>query len=136
MLRGLLAVCAVAAAVGASGCKSLKTGATEAFAREYSCPEDRVDARERPDVSGSSLIVGPPPVATPPADVRSDPGRLAKWKADQAQAQSGANDFYDSMTVFEVNGCGHKAFYACNHPAKRPAGADPVGCIPGRHPPP
>jgi hypothetical protein len=46
------------------------------------------------------------------------------------------SDVYDSMTVFEVNGCGHKAFYACKRAAKVQGGADPIHCVAGTHPPP
>ena len=134
MRSSLVASCLLAMAVGAAGCKSLKTGATEHFARDYSCPEDRVVAKERSDIAGSSLFAGPP-TGAPPAEVKSDPGRLAKWQADRAKEQKTMSDVYDSFTVFEVSGCDHEAFYACIHPAKVNGGADPVSCTPAQHPP-
>jgi hypothetical protein len=117
-----------------SACKSLKTGATEQFGKDYSCPEDRVEAREREDVRGSTLFIGPS-TATPPEEVKKDPARLAKWRADQAESQKGAIAVYDGMTVFEVTGCQHRAFYACSRANKVNGNADPVHCFAAPYPP-
>jgi hypothetical protein len=133
----LTSAAVLAFALPALGCKALKTGATQTFAREFSCPEERVAALERSDVTGSSVMVGPPGAGlTPPPEVSRDPARLARWKADQIEEQRGARDVYDGFTVFEVSGCDHRAFYACKRAAKVNGNADPIGCFKATHPPP
>jgi hypothetical protein len=105
----------LAAALPAAGCKRLATGARETFARDYSCPEDRVEVIERADIGYSSLFEPPPP-GTPAPEVAADPERLAKWKSDQEEARATLTRNFDrSMTVYQVTGCDHEVLMGCQH---------------------
>ncbi|MBL9028239.1 MAG: hypothetical protein JNL21_38960 [Myxococcales bacterium] len=64
------------------GCKGLETGAKEHFGEKFSCPEDRVEVRARPDLKWSKVVFGDRPQEGPPDEVKKDPGRLAKWHED------------------------------------------------------
>ena len=99
-----------------AGCgKSLETGARESFAREYSCPEERVSVRARPDVEAAEILLRAAP-QDPPAAVSEDPARLAKWEQDRADAQAKQHDGFARFEVFEVSGCDTTQLVACHHP--------------------
>jgi hypothetical protein len=101
----------------AASCKKIETGAREEFARKHSCPEDRVEVKARPDVKWGQLTMPPDRDTQPPDEVKNDPGRLAKWQADQAESGPGRmRTHLDSLDVFEFHGCGHDALMACKHP--------------------
>jgi hypothetical protein len=105
----------LAAALPPAGCKRLATGARETFARDYSCPEDRVEVIERSDIGYSSLFALPS-AGKPAPEVAADPERLAKWRRDQEEEHATrARDFDRSMTVYQVTGCDHEVFMGCQH---------------------
>ena len=98
----------------------LSTSARETFAQRYSCPEDRITVRERGDVRPSQIFLDPATPESPPDEVARDPGRLARWRSDRAKARQQSIDSYDdrfnySITVYEVDGCGHTVFMGCEH---------------------
>ncbi len=94
------------------GCKGLETGAKEHFGEKFSCPEDRVEVRARPDLKWSKVVFGDRPQEGPPDEVKKDPGRLAKWHEDHKDD----NATLDRLDVFEAKGCGHELIMACYHP--------------------
>jgi hypothetical protein len=102
----------LAALIFVVGCKDLDDGAKEHFATSFSCPESRVEVRARPDLKWSKLLLGDRATPTPPAEVASDPERLAKWNEDQAKGNTGL----DRLDVFEAKGCNHEQLMACFHP--------------------
>lgn len=87
------------------GC-SKETGARERFAEEFTCPVDRVEVRERKDLTPSMLRVKVPP----PPDVASDPARLALHNEQEAEIDEGADSFGD---IYEARGCDKQSLYAC-----------------------
>jgi hypothetical protein len=118
-------------ALSASGCASTMTAARDDFGRTFSCPDGRVDARAREDLAGRlvtssdrALARGEYPVeASPAPEVTGDPERLAKWQRDQsanreAQARRLAS-LHARETIYEVHGCEHTLFLACEHPVSR-----------------
>jgi hypothetical protein len=123
----------VVAALVTPGCKGLKTGAREEFAKKFSCPDDRVQVVERADLHAYDVIHGDRDTFTkaPPEEVAADPGRLAKWKADHDESDDRNRSYYNSAyTVFEVSGCDHEVLMACTHPGGVKGGTrmDRVSC--------
>jgi hypothetical protein len=74
-------------------CSSLESNARSDFARQNSCPEDRV------------TIAHAPPRRAPP-EVAADPGRLAVWNDNEAKRSS---------HYYVASGCGHESLYLCEH---------------------
>jgi hypothetical protein len=96
-----IAVAGLVAAAGAlGGCKSLKSGAREQFAKDFSCPEARVDVVARGDVAASSVSFRGKPV---PEAERS------RYDAHHA--------------ILEARGCDRDVLYTCSHPT-RPDGTE------------
>lgn len=89
-----------------AGCKSPEKGAREHFAREVTCPLERVEARARTDVKPGDWIES----SKPPKDVAADPERLQMWKAKDEERRSWAN----RDQIIEVRGCGKQKLYACH----------------------
>ena len=89
------------------GCENLDADAKRSFSSSNSCPLDRVESRERPELHPSMLA----PSAQPPAEVARDPERLALWQQQQAKSRA-ADD--RNQTVFEVRGCNHEQLYRCH----------------------
>ena len=116
---------ALMAPLAMAGCKSSETGARETFAREFSCPEDRVEVRARKDLSFGDFMPGKK--QEPPAEVKADPDRLAKWNADRKKGRSG----FDNFDMVEAKGCGHEQIYGCKHPAADRGGikTSEVACV-------
>jgi len=117
--------------LAAPACKGLKTGAKEEFAKKYSCPDDRVKVVERKDLQAYEVIFGKTEEKEPPDEVKDDPERLAKWKADHAESDSkGRSYFNSSYDVFQVSGCDHDVVMACHHPTGSKGGQrmDQVSC--------
>ncbi|WP_437967985.1 hypothetical protein WMF04_01225 [Sorangium sp. So ce260] len=115
----MLSVCLsmLSVMLSSAGCKRLKTGAREDFAERYSCPEGRVEVLERDDVKWSTVVLGGGPREAPPAEVKDDPERLAKWNADRAEQDAETRKTLDDLDVFQVRGCGHDELVACAHPS-------------------
>jgi hypothetical protein len=108
----LKAVAAISALAALVGCQSLLDGAKETFSNENTCPIERVEARERPELKASSFKAK----RTPPADIAADPGRLAMWQK-QEEASHTSSDGLGSIA--EVRGCGKRAFYRCYRSSKQ-----------------
>jgi hypothetical protein len=98
MVRKLHWLLMAAAWGGPWGCSPSETGAREEFAHQYSCPRERVSARERTDIV--------PSTGAPPPDVAGDPDRLALWRSDALKRM-------DTRPVFEATGCGRSELYRC-----------------------
>ncbi|WP_437956597.1 hypothetical protein WME76_35195 [Sorangium sp. So ce119] len=73
--------------------------------------------RERDDVKWSTVVLGGRQREAPPAEVQSDPGRLAKWNADRAEQDAETRKTLDDLDVFQVRGCEHDELVACGHPS-------------------
>jgi hypothetical protein len=93
--------------LGVTGCKSVTKGAKEHFSQDFTCPMDRVEVRERPDIRPSDLE----PALAPPKDIAADPQRLKMWQAQQDESRAYANS---SDTMLEARGCDHQTLYACH----------------------
>lgn len=98
---------------GLGSCKPLATGAQEHFAKEFSCPLNRVEVTKRSDLRISNYFPKLP-TGEPPSEVAADPERLAKWIVDQASHSLGAID--ENMDVYRVVGCDHEVIMGCAHP--------------------
>jgi len=84
----------------------------EDFGKQFSCPAGRVDVTLRADVDPvAALAPGQAfDLGTPPAEVKNDPERYARWKEDQAANRA----VYARDRVFAVSGCGHRQLLACH----------------------
>jgi hypothetical protein len=91
--------------LASAGC-SLSGAAVRRFARDESCPEDRVVVRRRADMRPSSAI----PRTQPPADVAADPERLRVWESTRQDER----DLADLGEIYEVEGCGVGRLYTCH----------------------
>jgi hypothetical protein len=93
----------------------MSAGAKEDFAKKYSCPDDRVTTKIRTDIDPRQALASASElkVATPPDEVKDDPGRLARWQADQDAERESRRRSYSSNTMIEVTGCGHSQIVAC-----------------------
>ena len=101
----MIAAVGSAAAIGV-GCKSLEQGAREAHAREFSCPENRIDVHPRKDVDAYTSTFGE---GVPPSDeVKKDPQRYAIYKKQQRESHENWNGMGE---VMEAKGCGHDVLY-------------------------
>jgi len=96
-----------------SGCKSKEQGVREHFAKDFTCPEKRIEVRERTDLKPSNWSKETPP----PAEIAADPERLKMWQAKRDE-QRGYEDSSD--TIFEARGCDHQKLYACHRHNKDP----------------
>jgi hypothetical protein len=93
-------------------CQSLADGAKKTFSRSNSCPVDRVEVRERPDLLPSSFQSQ----GTPPADIAADPERRKLWLQ---QREKMATAFDGTLTIVEAHGCGRDTFYGCRRVRKQ-----------------
>ncbi len=86
------------------------------FGKKYSCPDDRVSVKERPDLDPVKTLAPDRDfsLGTPPDEVRADPGRYAKWKADREADVASARQRYSQDRMFEVSGCGHTDLEGCH----------------------
>jgi hypothetical protein len=88
-------------------CEKLDADAKRSFSRENTCPIERTESRERPELHPSMLHKpsGPAP------EVAHDPQRLALWQEEQERARAGADR---DQTVVEVRGCNHEELFRCH----------------------
>jgi hypothetical protein len=114
------------------GCKSRKEGARERFSEDFTCPEDKVNARERPDLDAYDLDFGAPP--PPSQEIQKDPQRWRLWRERQEETHRSWNN---ALSVFEASGCHHDAFYTCSHPSGSRGGTNlaRASCSKANHPP-
>jgi hypothetical protein len=98
--------------------------ARKRFASTYTCPDERIELRERNDLKGSMFAYHEPPSA----EVKNDPARYEMFRKKEAEqdanADSGGNY---GVFFYDVRGCGHEELYQCsNKPScterKYPAG--------------
>ncbi len=101
----------VVALVLLCGCQSLTDGAKEQFSSDNTCPRDRVDVRERPELKPSQFEKP----LDPPAAIAADSDRVKMWREDQARLAANSDNWGQ---VVEVRGCGKHAFLTCGHPTK------------------
>lgn len=111
------------------GCKTTKTGAKEYFAKEFSCPDDRVRIVPRSDVKWGSIILDQDQAA-PPDEVKNDPGRYAKWKSEREKEKAEMRGTLDALDVYEGHGCDHDVLMGCGHSGDQEGGCSPsqVSC--------
>ncbi len=79
-------------------CDSIGIAARNAFAKEQTCPANRV-----------TTAPYAPVIATPPSDIAADPERMRIW-ADTHRAQIAGHAFMSAA------GCGSETVYDCNKP--------------------
>jgi len=127
MRSGLFGVVLVLFSV--AGCKTTKTGAKEYFAKEFSCPDDRVTIAPRSDIKWGTIILDRNQ-PEPPAEIKGDPGRLAKWKEEREKEKKESRSTLDALDVFEGHGCDHDVLMGCGHSGDQEGGCNPnqVSC--------
>ncbi|HEY6462597.1 MAG TPA: hypothetical protein VIY73_20655 [Polyangiaceae bacterium] len=112
-------------------CKSgAMDGAKETFAAKYTCPEGRIEARVREDVTETQLANRKK--QTPPAEVAADPGRLALWQKQEAEKEKRANA---GQVIVEARGCGHEVIYSCGYASQHASTSSPWLCMSYDYPP-
>ena len=117
MRRPLLAASLLALPLVAIACKQLSSGAREDVTARYSCPEDRVEVKSRADLQPAPVLArASDATATPPDEVKRDPGRYAKWQKDQADRRESRAATYIGYEVIQASGCGHDELLVCHHP--------------------
>lgn len=94
-------------------CNNFEGKSKETFSTKFSCPKDRITSKARPDLRAYDLIFGPQTKEEPPAEVKSDPGRLAVWEEKQQQTLKSQDSWNSSSAIFEVSGCEQEAIYVC-----------------------
>jgi hypothetical protein len=104
-------------------------GAQQQFGAKFSCPDDRVAVKMRPDIDPARALAskGDPPPAVPPDEVRNDPGRYAKWQEDQQV--HGTRAIHARYTMLEVAGCGHTQIVGCRNVHGGRGRGDWIDCI-------
>jgi hypothetical protein len=113
MKRAAVVVVALLCGSLAVGCKGMKTGAQQNFAREFTCPEDRVEVRPRTEIRPSDLKTK----STPSKEIAADPQRLKIWQTAKDESDASENSLNE---VFEARGCDHQALYSCHRHNKQP----------------
>jgi hypothetical protein len=115
----------LASVAGKSGAMD---SAKENFAKEFTCPDDRVEARVREDVTATQLAGRKEPA--PPAVVAADPARLALWRKEQSEREERDNRDH----VVEVRGCGHEQTYKCGYATQHASTSSPWMCVTCKYP--
>jgi hypothetical protein len=106
-------------ALSLAACGQLSGGARQYFIDKYSCPADRVTLAEIRDARPSEVFAADWRAATPPDEVASDPGRLAQWRAKEADRRKNWESWINTSQLYELNGCGHRVVLACRKPGQR-----------------
>jgi hypothetical protein len=96
--------------VGLASCDYSST-ARDTFAKNNTCPPERVSVVARNDMKGSSFQQARG--AAPPPDVAADPARLRYWQRQQGEGAVNADRLCGS--VYQATGCGKQEFFCC-HP--------------------
>lgn len=95
---------------------ALPSRTIDEFSEKFSCPNDSITSKKRPDVDVAQFEKA----ATPPPEVAADPARLAVWKSHQP----GAWD----VDFFELEGCGHHVLWGCRLPSSKSSAGVHVFC--------
>ncbi len=101
-----------------AGCTSKETAVKEKFSRVHVCPADRVEVRERTEITRASLRVRPEPAP----EVAADPERLALWTKEQERMDK---NIAGMCSIYEARGCGAQQLFCCSRPPKH---VDRVNC--------
>ncbi len=127
LARKLVGSLSLVLSVTSAACQSYEAGARENFSKTFTCPEERIEVRPRPDISPVDIRY--PTRPQPPAEIKADPGRLKIWQAEQDQrlASAGAH-----CEVWEGKGCDHQTLFCCHRPAKN---QNRVSCSTEKYPP-
>jgi hypothetical protein len=120
LVRLRAAVVAPTLLVVFAACQSLGDGAKETFSQANSCPLDRVEARERPDLKTPSARA-----PDPPADIAADPARLRMWQEQQADRAARSDTGHHFV---EARGCGKSVLYDCRPPTNHDRPQRPWFC--------
>jgi hypothetical protein len=112
MTKTWLLLLVLALSTSLVGCQSKEAGAREKFSKEFTCPAERVEVRERSDLKPSMLRAQVPP----PPDVAADPARLAMWKAEEETNNENADQMCDML---EARGCNQQSLVCCRRHTKR-----------------
>lgn len=94
-------------------CANIEDGAREKFSADFSCPTDRVTVKVRSDLNSMEFRFGVQPKPEPPAEIKSDPARLALWEEQQKKDKAATDRVNEVDKVVEASGCEKKAFYIC-----------------------
>jgi hypothetical protein len=97
-----------------SACQSLAAGAKEQFSKDFSCPQNGIESRDRRDLHPSSFK-NAMFLPKPSAEVAADPARLAVWQRNHQHDLTAGDENND---IEEARGCDNHAFYECHHPRK------------------
>jgi len=81
------------------------------FAKEHSCPDDRVTVTLRADIDVMQFHKRKAKPLTD--DIKADPGRYAKWKSDDDADEASHRDSYSDHHIFEVSGCNITELQEC-----------------------
>jgi hypothetical protein len=81
-------------------------GSKDEFSKQFTCPINRIDSKERPDLHWSDLETA----SKPPKDIAADPDRLRMWQEKNAQSKAYEDSNY---TILELTGCGKHLLYGC-----------------------
>jgi len=106
---------ALVVALATPACQSVSSRAQEDFAKKYTCPDDRIAVKARPDLDPTQAFVGDASSGTPSDEVKNDPARYAMWKAARDAQQEQDRSTYSKYDMLEVTGCGHTQVYGCYH---------------------
>ena len=117
--RRVPAWCAILLCIGVAGCGSQKEAAYRDFSETHSCPRDRMTVEPIAGVTMRDLWLRANPFPDPPADLRSDPARLAVWREVQEKEREGPLRGVKAYRLFHVSGCGQSVDYACYCPPQR-----------------
>jgi hypothetical protein len=131
MTRATAILAGMSALLLAAGCDSFDGTTKEAFASAFTCPQDRITVRPRPDVVFFDFFARSRPPDDPAADVKADPQRLSMWKEKVAEDEASYRRARASKSAFEASGCGHKNFYSCSRSAKGRISCSAIGTPPG-----
>jgi hypothetical protein len=111
-----------------AACARLPDGARQYFIDNYSCPAARVTLVELRNARPSEVFAAEWREATPSDEVRSDPGRMAQWRAAEDARRKGWESWINSSRLFQVSGCGHSLVLACRPPGQRSTPGVPAIC--------
>ena len=116
--RRFRAALAIIGLVSIAACGQLAAGARQEFIRKYSCPKERVALAELKGVKPSDIFAADWRAATPPDELRGDPGRLAQWQAGEDERRKSWEAWINSSRLFRLSGCGHSVVMACRPPGR------------------
>jgi hypothetical protein len=115
-------------ALSLAACGQLSKGASRYFVDKYSCPAEKVTVAEKRDARPSEIFAADWRAATPPAEVASDPQRLAQWQTKETERRKSWEAWMNRAQLFEVSGCGHRLVLACRKPGQGSTSGTTANC--------